>query len=49
MSTHSHLRPLKVSFISVKEIRYADDLVMMTLCRVDAEEMLTILGDISDG
>ena len=45
----SHLRAPNVSGISIKEIRYADDLVMMALCRADAEEMLAILVDISEG
>ena len=45
----SHLRSPNVICISIKEIRYADDLVMMELCRADAEEVLAVLGDTSDG
>ena len=43
----SHRRAPNVSGISVKEMRYADDVVMV-LCRSDTEEMLAIVDDISD-
>ena len=43
----SHLRAPNVSGISIKEIRYTDGIVMAQ-SSTDAEEMLAILGDISD-
>ena len=37
-----------MSGLNIKELRYADDLVLMALSRKHAEDMLAILGDISE-
>lgn len=42
----AHLRAPDVSGLNIKELRYADDLVLMALSRKHAEDMLAILGDI---